>query len=886
MFDAAPTKKPTFAGMNLAPLEPLRKIKELDKPYECSDMHSTFREIYQDIKKRNEEERRQIAESGRLMSALRSGKANIKRDPVFGTIVPLLKPLPQHTGSDVHVYPLAQINSTQLTSIWSLSRPRTVPQQFGSTNRAQIQVALAEQVINHYDSTLEEDFHQFESLSAMDFGTIAIRVQYDTHLNRMTQVRPIVADQEKTVFPGYGYCRDCQKEGGEDDFRKYSDLKPQCPECGSYNVSDVVPKQKAMVTGVVGVEYVHQGDISISLLQIPSINWDMRKFIQDSPYVNVRTEVPKALVETMLAVEVNEEDPSLDVGLRVLNAMGTRGGSVVGYGRDNTEGNYVNPGGTAIMDELWLKPEMYAGKRAPKDEKTVSGQTIRKDTYYTDIFPNGVCLASFNEMNILAGVFTEECDISSTVYHIQSNSGVGKGTTDAIEIAEHLDIAHSAAMAIIKRYAAGGGHWYDNEVMSETQAKALLRPGGLVGIKMRGTQYTSVDQAIRRIETGSLDQQNLNMIAQLSNMLNIVFQTTDFTTGVADNRVDVNTLGGQQLLQAQNQQRSAAPLRMKAFLRTKVFESVLRLFRENMVYPRFFGNNDKYSLSKGRFISGADIPERIKCYSAPDSEHPTNRLTRRDNFERLLEKTGQAGTPFLDIAQQNPRFAAWMAQEFDVSLPMFNYTEILITCQNRLDTLKSKVEEQEQISQLAGYMGDPKAIAEQIVDELLPPITPAEDNLVIKAQVISEYLDDDEVSTWSPLEMAAVTALIWRHYTADRDFRGQRASMEQDTQLNLQAKAAKASQAIQAPMMEAENDQAMQNELASRAADLIGEEEKHSRDQEAADNQAAREEMLAQSQHERDRAAAVEDHKRNLALERVRQQGRNKPSTKGDKKKK
>src|SRR5436190_856527 len=110
-------------GANLAPIEPLRKLNEADKAWESSTFAQFAREKIQSKLNENFEERRQIAGNALMMSNVRSGKLVLDRDPVYGTLA-LLPHLPTRNDQDLHVYPLAQVNSSQLTSHWTLSRPR------------------------------------------------------------------------------------------------------------------------------------------------------------------------------------------------------------------------------------------------------------------------------------------------------------------------------------------------------------------------------------------------------------------------------------------------------------------------------------------------------------------------------------------------------------------------------------------------------------------------------------------------------------------------------------------------------------------------------------------------------------------------------------------
>lgn len=867
-FDGATTQNsPQQKGqINLAPVEPLQKLKSDDKSYECSTLNEIVREMHNEITNRNLQERREIAEAGRLMANLRSGKLIMQRDPIHGGLA-LLTPLPHKPRKDRHIHPLAQVNSSQLTSIWTLSRPRSRVRHFGNTNRAQIQQALIEKVINHYDAELfDELFHQQESLSMMDYGTSAIRVFYDNKLNAIKHLQPVIENTNQTVFDGYGFCQSCGFEGAPDNFTLTEDAQttgmPQCPECKSFNVPDLVPAQMADVAQIVGVQEITQGDIGAELLSIPAVNWDMRYLIHESSFVQVRSEVPLRLIESILGIEVQAENPDTDYGLNVINALGTRGGSVDGYGRDNLYGNAEVNRKVAVMHEDYFEPEWYVGRKLDKDEITVSGETIPKGVPLEKIFPDGMCAVGFNEMQILANVSNEKRRIVGGVYHIQSFSGVGKGTQDSIEISEHLNIAHSAAIEFIKRAGAGGGIGYDKSVLTQAEAKKLLKPGGLVGVNMRGTAYTSLNDALWKIDHGELSQSNLAMIAQLSNLLNISFQTTEFTAGVADSKVDVNTLGGQQLLMAQNQQRSAAPLRIKGYTRSLIFPHVIDLFRTHSQIPRFFGTGDKFGLTKGRFISGADIPENVKCEHVPDSEIPTNSFTKRENIRQMSEQSVNfSGYPFAQFAKLDPRMAAWYANEWGAEIPMLDYENILIRCQERLDNLKEIVEQEDAISELSGFYQDPVIQAEQVVNLLDVPLALSEENHIIKAQVIGEYLDDDEVKEWSPLMRASVEALIGRHETLDVQKRTGMMAKEQQGQIGLQAQAFDAQQQMQQPLVhqqQQEQNQAMMSEGLNRVAGLIEKEDDFSREQEGKDL----------------------DLQRNLQFEKAKQKERPKPTGK------
>lgn len=846
---------PTPSSQNFAPISPLQNLSNDGKSYERSSLVQIIREFHNETYNRYLDGRREIAETGRLMSNLRSGKLIMRRDPMFGNLA-LLKPLPNKPRNDRHVYPLAQVNSSQLTSLIALSQPKMTPRHFGNSNKSQIQHALIEKLCDHYDVEIyNEWFVQKESLSLMDYGTEVIRPFYDTHLNTIRQLQPIIENVDKTIFPGHGYCKNCLFDGTPDDFPEVAPGYRACPNCDSFNTSNMVMPQTATVAQIVGQKEICQGDVGGEMLPVPACNWDMRGLVQESSYFNYRSEVPIKLVRSILGVDVPESDPDFDYGLRVMNMLGTRGGAVEGEGRENLYGRETWRNGMTLIDEEYYKPEWYAGMTLQQDETTVTGDVIPANVPLEKIFTEGICAIGFADMSIVVAVHNERCRVKSGVYHIQSHSGIGKGTSDAVEASEQLNIAHSAALAQLKRFGAGGGVWYDKAVMTKNEAQALLKPDGLVGIKMRGTQYTSVDQAIRRLEYDKGGQENMAYVAQLSNLVNIVFQTTEFTTGVTNQKVDVNTLGGQQMLEAQNRQRSAAPLRLRGWTKTQVFEEIIDLARVSMVAPRFFGKADRFSLSQGRMISGNDLPEKVKLDYVEDSEVPSNTFTKRDNAERMLEKSQFFGpTGFVGLMQFSPRLAAWWVDQFPgVDIPLFSQTEILIVCQERLDRIKEEAQKVDMRSQLSGFYPVPQQAAQQIVMSL--GVAMSEENHVVKAEVLKEYLDDDEVKEWSPLTMACVEALIQLHYQYDSDNRFRVPTLDQQQALKLQFEAAQATQAMTAPQVAADQNNALIQEGLSRVADEAAKEGDAERDEQSKDADLKRDEKVKQA-----------DHKRNLDL--------------------
>jgi hypothetical protein len=210
--------------------------------------------------------------------------------------------------------------------------------------------------------------------------------------------------------------------------------------------------------------------------------------------------------------------------------------------------------------------------------------------------------------------------------------------------------------------------------------------------------------------------------------------------------------------------------------------------------------------------------------------------------------------------------------------PLFNRQEVLVVCQNRVNKLKELVSQAEQEAQMMGTPPDLEAIVGQL------KLFPFEENHQIKAQILSRYLDDDEVQQeWSETMVAAVQLLISKHFEFDSNIQGQvmiaAAANQGKAQGEAMGQAAMRQAEITAPLMQAQasaqaeaeaaaQEQAAVQEGYMKAADLAAEEEAFSRDQEAADKDMQRQDVLAQREYTRERVAAAEDHKRALEIKK------------------
>lgn len=841
-----PPKVANTTGLNYAPAEPLAQAREIMKGSRTngSSLCSLFREIFEEIEQVDEVAWQQSIEMGQVVSNMRDGKLVMKQD-LTGTGYVFLPRLPE--DQDRSNYPIFPQNSEILKSKWQKARPQVRARCFGDGYKTKLQMSELELCVNSYFKDIFTKHYELEeALSAQDFGTYITRFWYDDRLNRMQMLAPILQQQSRVVMEGYGACLSCAYEGKPEDFAFKGEMAPRCPDCGSYQTTRMVEPKKVDEFHVTDVEVLSQGDITGALLPFPSCKYDLRKFAHDSSYFKYDQWIPIRLIKNMFgaATMIAPDVDSDHIGLRVMEALATRGGNIENLGDTSFYGNPQSLNERARYTELWLKPEWYAGFRLDQSEKTLAG-TIPANVPFEKIFPEGVCLQGFNRMRLITGLHAEEANLVSGVYMLQSFSGIGKGLSDGVDVAKDINELHSMAMAGLKRFGASGV-FYDKSTLSLQNVKKLFQPNQAVPIDLAKNPHISrIDQAVGQIQNNPVNAVLPQYAIQLTNLLNMALMTGDFTQGMTQD-VDINTLGGQQLAHAKMEEQKGAILTMKVFHRERSAEIITKLCRSFLQFEKYFSHDERHGTTKGKWISGANLPERVKFDGVPDSEIPTNTFEKQNAAKEMVEKTGGLANLAM-IANSDPRLTGWYADQFGAKLPNLDEEEVQLVCIARLDDIK----------ELSGIYANP----EEILGQLKKPLNVREYGHLLKAQFLAEILDDDEVSEWNPLAKMTVNALIEAHYTLADEAGYRDASRQQQYQFRLQNEAMQTQYAMQKPMndqqqadrqaeADRQNEQAAIHEVGGR---ILDDEQK-------------------QVEHDRQGRRDEEEHRRAIELEQLKQQ--------------
>lgn len=805
-----------YTGRNFTPIAPLKDARRTVMGKNDPSSHTAFfRELYEGLSTENDEGWRECIEQARVISLMRSGKYVIKRDLASQGFV-YFKRVPTQDRSN---YPLFPQNSEILTAKWAKIRPLVQARSFGDGYKAELQRDLVDTFVkSKFRDIFTTDYETREAYSAQDYGTYITQFEYDQGLNPYIQIVPIIQQQSKVLVDGYGACYDCMYEGKPADFEQSEAAYPQCPQCGSFRTSEMVPDQVADESFVADIDTIKQGDIRGHLRDWGASRYDARVFPHESPWFIYSERMPLRLITQLFGELEIDTDAASEYAFEVMDALSMRGGSTEGNinGRDGSDdlfGTYTRFTEEGTLRSMWLKPEMYAGFKLREAEDTVSGR-IPADVPYEELFPKGICVRGFNDMNLQVGFYAEKANIASNVYLYQSSSGVGKGIDSAVDTAKDLNEVYSMAMATLKRYGASGLAINKDAGVTQEDVRNLFKPQGAVFVDTSQIGG-DINKAITQMQVNPINPALPQMMIQLANMVNLAFMTGDFAQG-ATNDVDINTFGGQQLAHAKAEEQKAGIFSRKVAHRVISAEVICELYREYGKIPRYFtAENDSQSQTRGKLISGADLPDVIQFDAVPESEVPENKFEKRMAKQEMVEKAGGFAN-LAQAAQAFPHLTAWYTEGYGVNLPTLDQNQIKTVCYARLVNIK----------EMAEMIPDPEAI----LGYLEKPLNVRETSHLLKAEFLQEVLDDDEVATWNPVAKAAVELLIETHYQLDAEaqVRNERIKMQAANQ--LMAEQQQFQQQMMQPQIDAENaameEQALMGAVAEVGGRVLGDEQK------------------------------------------------------------
>lgn len=703
-------------------------------------------------------------------------------------------------------------------------------------------------------------FNHQEALHAIICGTYLESVQYDQLSAGTTVFQDIWGETQMPISEGRGHCYNCDADDAYESFapnggqEEDSSPMPQCPGCGSMDINIEPPVTQA-IQSIIAVQPFKTGDLTLKLIPIQCIRFDLHKQAEESSYFLERTMMPTGKLKHILGanIAVESADAGADRGLEALESIARTGNTLFGKHSQNALPMTKN---RVLIDRLSLLPEDYHHLFL-KSEETVSGEALQKGQRLSEKCPDGLTAVFLNEKHVL-GVYPgihHSQELATGTFHSRLESGIGRGAEDTVEVQKRFN-RQDAQMVRAGETGATPAHWYVEGAVDRRHIKQIGMPGTAIPIKQ------SVASALGKTE----------LVGQLppSNVAGTFFQYTyeilDKYRQMVSHAPDVtnNLTGGSRrgtATEASISQNNAESLftpqlQLKASARRRIAQLTIGAFARH-----FKGTSRYFTIGKtaqniavGENVKGEDVDPAIEFVVVADSERPKTRNTQQTAMTAVMQMLG-GGLGIVQLKAADPELYSEILKTFDLSLGNDNYDMTEDLCWKRLEQITEAAKQFEQLTQ-----GQVPLEPELLLLALSPQIRPTEPNHPDKMAWFSDFLDTPDGQELSEIERDSIDILIMAHRNggvlqmgsmmqaaAEAQTMGQQPMVEQQQQMEQGAQQQEAESEQQA--MEMSHQQEM---------------EKRAQDSEASDKQMEAENQRAND--DKDFEMMQEQGKQQLAM--------------------
>ncbi len=723
------------AQPNLAPVEPLLKLREVPKP-QPSPLQQQIKEIYDDKMRQESKVWDEMYAVGQLVGLFIAGQQLVVKAPYSaGYRAIRVANEDQHTQRAIN---LTQFYAWAGTTKILRSNPDIVARPGDDSDQSLNTAIAAKAIVDHYAPRLyDASFSIKEALLLQQYGNIIERLRYSPAAKGPTIMKKIMGQQEVAIGEGAGTCVDCDYTAPASEFvpqgMQMAGAQPGvggiCSHCGSSSIL-MQPAPMASVSTVVGHEEVRLGDWVIDQMPFPACRWDLYRYPEESSWFIYRQRVPKGAIDLILGDVELPDGGDEDKGLDVLHSMAYQGHTVTGRasGADN-KGDWRK--NTRHAEEMYLSPEDYAHVVVPEEMRTISGQVLPAGKLIKSC-PNGGVFMGFNGFRQLYGIFQEkhaDC-LSSSRWFTQGDSGAGRGMADVIEAQRRFNASDGQ---IFSALAAGSTPaWlYDPTIIKPAHMGYISKPRTNIpfSLAMLGPNG-DITKAIRALEPGNVAGQYIDYSQKhLKNMMDVQALVLDFSDFLP---MDNRTATGAQIASALANSLVGPQLQGKSGMRKRQAEQLVEQYRDRMPIKRWFAIGGKRGKRPGIYLSGADLKGQVAFEVVQDSELPVSPFIKQQDFTAWMQSIGgPEGYKFLKA--EDPEMLQRSMGIFHIKLDLETFDAITVRCRGRLDQM---------IELLGRGVDDPQ----MLVDEVYPPIDPNEAEHLQKSIWWQEWLDDDEAS--------------------------------------------------------------------------------------------------------------------------------------------
>lgn len=731
------------SGQNMAPVEPLLKLRDGEKKHE-SKVQKAVKELY-DVKMKHEKSTwDELYSMGQLVALFIQGKQLLQKKPY---------------GAGYYVRPVAgdDTYSQKAMNLMGFYAQACISKVMAANPNVNIRpgddtpesIASAQDVrpmVDFYESKFyTARFSWREGLHALQNGIYIHRIDWDPFAEGgpVSQYKN-VEQGETQLGGGFGECFDCDYAGEAGDFQQNEMvLGGVCPKCGSGAVQ-VTGAEPQPTSKVSQGDKVNFGEPRITTLPFPACRWDLSKDAEDSTWFIYRQRISVGAIKLLIGdAIIPDTKSSEDIGLDLLHALAYSGQAMNGQSSQDAfkRKHDIQP----TMVEFWASPEDYADIQL-EGGKTVSGHDLPSGRM-SDIYKGPVCFVGLNDMSFLTGIFTEKhCDqIVSGQWLMESDSGAGRGMQDTA--------------AVQRRFNAGDGQLYqgmaasatpavmtDLRLLKQEQSHYLFQPGKNIDINLSMLPPNfKLGDAFYQGSPGQVSNQYVQYVQTfLRDMFQLSSLVTEFSDGLIG--VDNRTATGAQITAALANSLFGPMLMVKGQARVRIAEIVVELHRKHCPVPRYFPGKEG---GAGRSVSGGQIKGKLIYELQQDSQLPTTPFTRQTDIRAGIEAMGGI-EGVLTLKKADPPMFRKFAADFNWKTEPQDSDAIATLCLARLEQMKQN---------LTAGVTDPAVLVEQ----LRPPVSVVEPKHVEKQAWWSEWMDLKDAQEADDILRESAVAMYWKH---------------------------------------------------------------------------------------------------------------------------
>lgn len=673
-------------GQNFAPIKPLRDLKDKlisDKEITDHQIAKQLRQKYDELIKKDAQSWREMICAGEIISLFIQGEQILRINTFNG--MPKIERPDRHDPQHIKSINKMQFYATTWQDKWRSSKPDILVSPLSNTDQAIAQARKANAVVDYLESQFfKTKFDLQEGLNAQVWGWYGRRVRPDFAAKSFHTFKEIWGEKEVAIGKAYGKCEKCGYKGEEKKEHKIGNKSFNlCPKCGDLEyeyeppISQLMPYKK-------GKEKVFLPDIICEPLLFPSVRFDVSKFAEDSSwFINERKIEQSALRRIIGNIRFPEGESGNEFGLDVVESLTQRGAAMSGVsdvGHEKSE--------KIVLTEMYLSADDLYDIQIGSEEKTVEGETLKKGSRLSSLFPNGCLVIGINGMALILGIYAEchKDSITSGVYHMKPMSGTGRGVGDAVEVNKQFNRRYSQIDSFMAHRATPAMLTAENSI--EPRYKRMLgKPGAVIPIKLQNfPEVKDLNQLLRPLQGESVPGDLIHVtFDRLEQMMQTAYHITNFG-GASPQGVKNDTATYAQINDANSDAIFSPTLTVKADVTVETVRKGFYKWVKFTPEARFIPYKSKNKTnSVGVEIKGSDVDGEYQWSYVPGSEAPKNKYTETQKRVGFFSMFAGGMSEYFMMKQQFPKQLAEIERDFDVNFETDNYDSIGEACRLRLD---------------------------------------------------------------------------------------------------------------------------------------------------------------------------------------------------------